>query len=350
MSKIRLLALASVVALSLAGLTQISAAASPPLYTLTKTIPIGGGIKWDYLDFDPASDSVFISHGTELTVLDAKTGNVIGNVTGLNGSHGIAIDPLTGFGFADSGKSKTTSIFDLKTLKTIKVIPALLDADGMAFDPSTHQVFVAGGDANAVLPVDTATNKPGKSIALGGAPEFLVTDGDGALYVNINDKNEIVKVDTKTDTIVARWHLASCVGPTGLAIDVASQRLFSSCENATMVIVDAENGKILASLPIGKGTDAAAFDPQRKLAFSSNRDGSLSVIRETNPNDFSVVEDIKTEPGARTIALDSKTGRIFLVTAVVQSIGAPKRVGGAPSYKFVPGSAKVLIYDPTRAD
>jgi DNA-binding beta-propeller fold protein YncE len=350
MSKIRLLAFASVAALSIAGLSKTSAATTPQLYTLAKTIPIGGGIKWDYLYFDPVSDRVFISHGTELTVLDAKTGQVIGHVTGLDGSHGIAIDSATGLGFADSGKTQTTSIFDLKTLKTIKTIPALLDADGMAFDPSTHQVFVAGGDANAVLPFNTVTNTPGKLIALGGAPEFLVVDGAGSLYVNINDKNEIVKIDTKTDTVVARWPVTSCVGPTGLAIDTVSQRLFSSCENATMVIVDMTDGKVIATLPIGKGTDAAAFDPQRKLAFSSNRDGTLTVIRETGPNAFTVVEDLKTAPGARTMALDPATGRIVLVTATVQSAGAPKHIGGPPSYKFLPGSVKVLIYDPTQAD
>jgi YVTN family beta-propeller protein len=232
-------------------------------------------------------------------------------------------------------------------LKVIKTIPALLDADGMAFDPASDQVFIAGGDANAVLAIDTKTNEPVKTIPLGGSPEFLVADGAGSLYVNINDKNEIVRIDTKTNSVVAHWPVAPCDRPTGLAIDTASRRLFSSCENSLMAVVDADSGKVVTSLPIGKGTDAAAFDPQRNLAFSSNRDGTLSVIQENDPNNFTVLQPVKTETGARTMAVDPATGKIFLVTAKVKSAGAPKYAGGPLVYKFVPGTVKALYFVPT---
>lgn len=346
MSKFRCLALIGAVAFTIAVMPVKPGIAASPLYTLTKTVPLGGDIKWDYLHFDPASDEVFVSHGTELTVLNAKTGAIAGHIMGLEGSHGIAIDDAAGLGYADNAKTKTAIVFDLKTLKIVKTIPALLDADGMAFDPVSKQVFIAGGDAKAVLAIDTRTNEPVKSISLGGAPEFLAADGAGSLYLNINDKNEIVRIDTKTNSVVARWPVAPCDRPTGLAIDTVSRRLFSSCENALMMVVDADNGKIVASLPIGKGTDAAAFDPRRKLAFSSNRDGTLSVIQENDPDNFTVLGPVKTEPGARTMAVDPVTGRIFLVTAKVKSAGAPKYAGGPPFYKFIPGTVRALYFAP----
>jgi DNA-binding beta-propeller fold protein YncE len=346
MPKFRCLALIGAAALAMTMLAAKPGTTALPLYILSKTIPLGGDVKWDYLHFDPSSDEVFVSHGTELTVLNAKTGTIAGHIQGLQGSHGIAIDDATGRGYADSAETKTAVVFDLRTLKIIKTIPALLDADGMAFDPASKQVFIAGGDAKAVLAVDTKTNEPVKSISLGGSPEFLVADGLGSLYLNIKDKNEIVRVDTKTNAVIARWPVAPCDRPTGLAIDRASRRLFSSCRNALMVVVDADSGKVVASLPIGKGTDAAAFDSRRKFVFSSNRDGTLSVIQENSPDNFTVLQSVKTEPGARTMAVDPVTGQIFLVTAQLKSAGAPQYAGGPPFYEFVPGTVKALYFVP----
>ena len=346
MSKFRYLGLCAASMLALAVADAKPSIAAPTGYTLTKTVPLGGGIRWDYLHFDPASDRLFISHGTELTVLNGQTGAVIGHVRGLHGSHGIAIDNATGLGYADSSGTQTTTIFNLKTLRTVKTIPALKDADGMAIDPASNQVFVAAGDSNAVMPIDLKTNESEKPIALGGAPEFLVADGVGSLYINLNDKNEIAKIDTRTDTVVAHWPLTSCDRPTGLAIDTATHRLFASCQNSTMAVVNADTGAQVATLPIGRGTDAAAFDPTTKLAFSSNRDGTLSIIREDDADHFTVLPSVKTEPGARTIAVDPATGRIFLVTATVTSIGAPKHEGGPQSYAFKPGTFRAIILDP----
>ena len=331
----------------LTSVAAIVAWADPaPRYTLTKTIPLEGGMKWDYVHFDPGTKRVYISHGTEIDVIDAATGAIVGRVKGLEGSHGVAIDPADGIGFADSALNESITVWNLATLKPIKKIPALLDADGMVYDGASRQVYTVGGDANAVRAVDAKTQKLVTTIPLGGAPEFLVTDNSGSLFVNINDKNEIVRIDTAKNAVVARWKTAPCERPAGLAIDTATHRLFSSCRNGVMVVLDAYSGKLLATLPIGKGTDTAAFDPQRNLAFSSNRDGTLTVIKETGPDSFSVVDNIKTAPGARTMAVDPATGRIFLVTASVASAGPPKHPGDSPSYVFTPGTVKVLIFDP----
>jgi DNA-binding beta-propeller fold protein YncE len=320
--------------------------AASPIYRLAETIPLGGGIKWDYLHFDPATGRLFISHGTELTVVDPAEGKVIGQVGGLQGSHGIAIDPVSGLGYADSAKTETIVIFNVKSLQTAKTIPALPDADGMIFDPASNQVFIAGGDAKAVLAVNAMTETPAATIPLGGAPEFLVTDGNGNLYVNINDKNEIVRISTKTNTITARWALPGCNRPAGLAIDTKSQRLFSSCENEKLAVVDARSGTIVALLPIGKGTDAASFDAVRNLVLSSNRDGTLTIIKEVDPGHFVPLTPLHTAPGARTMAIAPASGDLFLVTADVSSAGQPKHAGGPPNYQFKPGTLKLLVYRP----
>ncbi|MBB5373424.1 YncE family protein [Acidocella aromatica] len=327
-------------------LAGASAATAAPAYHLAETIPLGGDVKWDYLYRDPSSGHLFISHGSELTVVDPKAGEVIGHVAGLQGSHGIAIDPETGLGYADSAKTQTVSVFNVKSLQVAKELPALEDADGMVYDPASRQVFIAGGDANAVLPIDAAKNQAGKLIPLGGAPEFLVVDAEGDLFVNIKDRNQIVRIDTKTDTVTARWTLPGCDGPTGLAIDPVSQRLFSSCENAKMAVVDARNGEVVALLPIGKGSDAARFDAGRKLVFSSNRDGSLSMIRELGADHFIVMPPLQTAPGARTMEIDPVSGDVFLVTADVLSILPPPAPNKPPRYSFKPGTAKLLVYQP----
>jgi hypothetical protein len=257
---------------------------------------------------------------------------------------GFTSAPASGLGFADSAKTESTVIFNVKTLQPVKTIPALLDADGMTFDPASNQVFIAGGDANAVLAIDAVTQTPDKKIALGGAPEFLVVDGSGDLFVNINDKNQIVRIDTRTDAITARWSLPGCDRPTGLAIDSKSHRLFSSCENAKLAVVDAQDGAIVTLLPIGKGTDAAGFDASRQLVFSSNRDGTLSIIKQVDSEHYVPRAPLMTAPGARTMELDPLNGDIFLVTADVSSTGQPKHAGGPPTYKFKPGTLRLLVY------
>ena len=329
-----------------AGICATALAQSSPPYHLVKTVDLGGGNRWDYLNFDAPSGRVYVSHGTEVTVVDAKSGALVGNVTGLQGSHGVAIDTATGLGYADSGRTKTTTVFDLKTLRPVRKTPALLDADGMAFDKISNQVFTAGGDANAVLATNAATNESAKTIPVGGSPEFLVGDDAGSLYVAVNDKDQIARIDTKTNTVIAHWPTSPCVGPVGMAIDKITRRIFSSCGDGTMAVLDADSGKLVAHLPIGKGTDAAAFDPKRKLAFSSNRDGTLTVIAEKSPSDFAVVANVKTPLGARTLTVDPTTGRVFLVSATVESQTPAKTPGDHPDLVFKPGSLKLFMFDP----
>ena len=330
----------------LAGmLLTISSAIAAPAYRLAQTIPLGGGVKWDYLYFDPVTHHIYVSHGSELTVVDPASGKVVGQVTGLQGSHGIAVNPATGLGYADSAKTETISIFDVKSLHVVKQIPALEDADGMAYDPASNQVFDAGGDANAVLGIDAATNQETK-IPLGGAPEFLSVDGQGDLFIAINDKNQLVKLGTKTDKIIARWDLPGCEGPTGVAVDPKTRRVFVSCENQKLAVADADSGKIIAMLPIGKGSDAIRFDQRTKLLFSSNFDGTLSIIQEQDAQHFVSLAALKTGIGARTMELDPVTGALFLVTADLLSIGPPAPGKHQPTCKFKPNTLRLLVYQP----
>jgi DNA-binding beta-propeller fold protein YncE len=322
-------------------------AGANPIYKISKTVPLPGGPKWDYLDFDAATNRVFISRGTEVAVINATTGAPIGTLRGLPGSHGIAVDPETGLVYADSAGKSEVIAFDPKTLKPVASIPVLADADGMVYDPASKQIFVAGGDAKGVMPVNPARNQVLPMIALGGTPEFLAADGQGSLFVNINDTNEIARIDTRTGKITARWPTAPCESPTGMAVDPADRLLFSSCHSGVMLVMDGNDGKMVAALPIGKGTDAAAYDPVTKQAFSSNGSGSLSVIRKTAPGQFSDIS-VPTAMGARTMAIDPATGRVFLVTAKVLSTTPATTPNGHPHYVFAPNSVKLLILDPVR--
>ncbi|HQT44293.1 MAG TPA: YncE family protein [Halothiobacillus sp.] len=332
--------------LALLALNTLPAQAQSP-YKLTKTIALGGAMKWDYLHFDPATDRLYVSHGNVVDVLNGKTGVKISELRGLPGSHGIAVDPISGLIYADSAKNSQAVAFDPKSFKPVATTPVVQDADGMVYDAASKQIFVAGGDGNAVTPISTITKKAAADIALGGSPEFLAVDDAGSLYVNINDKNEIVRIDTKTNTVTARWPVAPCKSPTGLAIDTITRRLFSSCHSGVMVVMNADTGKIISSLPIGQGTDAAAFDPSKKRVFSSNADGTLNIISEASPTSFTDIS-MPTEKAARTLAVNPASGRIFLVTANVTSTTPPATPGGRIHYEFAPGSVKLLIFDPIK--
>ncbi|MDR3521404.1 MAG: hypothetical protein P4L54_07300 [Acidocella sp.] len=335
-------------ALSLAMLAANTVPAqAQPQYKLTKTVTLGGAIKWDYLHFDAATDRLYVSHGDVVDVLNGKTGAKIGELRGLPGSHGITVDPASGLVYADSAKNNQAIAFDPKNFKPVATMPVVRDADGMAYDARSRQIFVAGGDGKAITPISTVTQKPAPDIALGGSPEFLVADDAGSLYANINDKNEIVRIDTKTNTVAARWPVTPCESPTGLAIDAKNRLLFSSCHSGVMIVMNADTGKIVASLPIGNGTDAAAFDVTTHQAFSSNADGTLNVIGETSTTAFTEVS-IPTAKAARTMAVNPATGRIYLITATVISTTPPAIPGGRIHYVFAPGSVKLLIFDPVK--
>jgi DNA-binding beta-propeller fold protein YncE len=322
------------------------AGAQTPLYHLVRTVPLGGTTKWDYLYFNPATDRVFVSHGDEVTVVSGRTGRVVGALADLPGSHGIRVDPATGLIYADSAGRSDVVAFDPKTFRPVFSAPVLPDADGINYDAFSKTMFVSGGDGDGLTPVSTVTRMSGPTIALGTSPEFHVSDDAGSEYVDLVDADALARIDSKTGKVVARWPLAPCQGPKGLAIDPKTRRLFASCANGLAVVVDADSGKIVTALPIGRGTDAADFDPETKRFLAPAGDGTLTVVAETGPDAFSVVGTVKTEPGARTMAIDPGTGRIFLVTATVLSTTPETGPTGHPHYVFAPGSLKLLIYAP----
>jgi YVTN family beta-propeller protein len=324
---------------------QGSARADPaPRYRISKSVPLGAPDRWDYVAFDPASHRVFVAHGDRVTVADGRDGTIIGNVIGLSGStHGIGISTATGRGYTDDGKAGTAGSFNLRTLEPETRIKAGVDADAIAVDPASGHIFVIDGDPGEVTVIDPKADRAIATIEVGGGLEYAVADGTGKLYVNGAERREIVRIDTATDKVDARWPIPDCVRPHGLAADFATRRLFSSCINSVLVVVDADSGKLVAKLPIGKGTDAAAFDPARKLIFSSNGiDGTLSVIAERDSQTFVPVATIKTAVTARTMTIDPETGRLYLAAADVDQIAAPTK--GRP--RLVPGSLKLLFLDP----
>ena len=323
-------------------------AQSAPSYTITKTVALGAPDRWDYLTFDPSSHRVFVAHGDRVTVVDGRDGTIVGQVEGFpGGPHGIAIVTETERGYSDDGKAGTASSFNLATLRQVTTIKAAADADGVLFDPVSKHVFVINGDSGSVTAIDPASDTAITTIATGGGLEFAALDGSGKLYVDGAEKQEIVRIDTKTNQVDAHWAVPNCTRPHGIAIDPATHRLFSSCVNNVLVVVNTDTGATVASLPIGSRTDAAAFDPKRKLVFSSNGDGTLSVIAEKDPNHFVALPSIPTMLGARTMAIDPDSGRIYLVGAdyTINMAADPSDV--RHHYVVTPGSAKLLFLDPT---
>jgi YVTN family beta-propeller protein len=322
----------------------VRAAETRPLYQVTRTISLGAPDRWDYVAFDPASEHVYVAHGDEVTVVDANDGAIVGHVSGIpGGTHGIAIDGRSGRGYTDDGEKGEAVAFNLQTLQVEKHIKADPDADAVTFDPASHHVFVVNGDTGTLTVIDPASNQAIATITQQGALEFAVPDSSGNLYVNGAERREVVRINTSSNKVTARWPVPQCARPHGLAIDVRTQRLFISCVNNRLVVLDAASGKAVASLPIGSGTDAAAFDPVRKLVFSSNgRDGTLSIIREVDANSFIPLATVKTAVTARTMALNPKTGRLFIATAEASESPAE----GVGHIAVIPGSLKLLFMDP----
>jgi len=339
------------VALSFALTLSMSAAnAEAPSYTISKSVPLGAPDRWDYLTFDAPGGRLYISHGDRVTVVDGKTGAILGQVEGLpGGTHGIAIAHDVGRGYTDDGQAGIVASFDLGTLAIVHRIKVEPNADGMLFDPASGHVFVIEGDSAKVTAIDPKTDTVVATIDGGGGLEFGVAGGNGKIYVNGAEKGEIVRIDTATNKADAHWPMPGCLRPHGLAIDRTTHRLFSSCANNVLVVVNADNGSVVATLPIGAGTDAADFDPKRNFVFSSNRDGTLSVIAEKSPDSFVTLPPVKTEFGARTMALDPESGRIYLVTADFTQ--NPNAAASDPRHKYIitPGTVRLLFLDPSSA-
>jgi len=344
----RLSAVGALLALTFSAWACNNAVAqTPPLYRVTKTVPIGAPDRWDYLTFDVASGRVFVAHGDRVTVVDGHDGTILGQVEGFpGGTHGVAIASQVARGYTDDGKAGTATSFDLASLKSIRTIRAAAGADAIVFDSFSQHVFVINGDSGSITVIDPASDAAVATIAVGGDLEFGTVDGKGNLYVNGAEKREIVRVDTTTNHVDARWPIANCDRPHGIAIDPAAHRLFVTCVNKLLVAVDTDGGAPVATMPIGARTDAAAFDAKRKLIFSSNGDGTLTVVAEKGPNQFEVIGNVPTPVGARTMALDPGTGRIYLVAADVTINDKASIEDARHRYVTKPGTAKLLFLDP----
>lgn len=341
----RFAALGAGAALGLVLSFASAAAAAPPRYELAKTVQLGPPNHWDYIVFSPSDGRVYAAHGTEVTVIDGTTGKVLGQLTGLHDSHGIAPVPSAGRVYADSGKNHMVFAYDAKTFRRLGGTSVVADADGMTYVPAMHEVIVVGGDAQAASAINAETGKPVATIPLGGSPEGVAAGAKGIVFVAIEDKRLIDRIDTTSNTVTARWPIPSCAKPHGIAVDPAHDRVFVSCENGRMLAVDASDGNVVAQRAIGYGSDTAAFDPKTGLAFSSNRDGTLSVVREQSANDFVDLGAVRTELGARTMAVDPANGRVFTMTEAATP-AHPDQAGHAPELRYEPGTLHMLFYDP----
>jgi DNA-binding beta-propeller fold protein YncE len=312
-------------------------------FSVTETRPLPGAPKWDYLVFDAGGDRLFVTHGDHVDVIDAATSKIAGAIPGTEGVHGVALAPELNRGFTSNGKSNSVSIFELSTLKVLETVPAEKKPDAIVFDTASQRVFAANGDSGSLTAIDAASGTPLGSAALGGKPEFAAVDGKGRLFVNIQDRDQIAVIDTKKLAVTAHYDISSaCHEPTGLALDAQKGRLFSTCHNQVMAVVDADSGKVLAAPPIGQGSDAAVFDAATGLAFSSNGDGTLTVVAGDGKGGYAVRENVKTRPGARTMALDSRRGRLYLVTGDVQGVEAATKEHPYPRPQFRDNSFTLL--------
>ncbi len=296
-------------------LPRVAAAAPADGYSIIKKITIPGEGSWDYLAVDEAARRLYVSHGTQVEVIDIDSGTVAGNIPKTMGVHGIAIAADAGRGFVSNGKTATVTIFDLKTLKPIAEVPTGQKPDAIIFDPATSRVFAFNGGSNSATAIDAATGKVAGTVDLGGGPEFAVADGNGLVFDNLEDESLVLKIDSRKLKVDQRWPTAPCASPSSIAMDIANRRLFIGCRNKVMAVMNADTGKVITTLPIGDHVDATAFDPQTKLIFNSNGEGTVTVIRQDAPDKYSVVQTVKTLPKAKTMALDPKTHRLFLSTA-----------------------------------
>jgi YVTN family beta-propeller protein len=330
-----------VVSLLLLFSFSLSAQNAQAPYKQAAKYTLGGEGGWDYVTYDPDGHRLFLAHANVITVVDATNGNKLGEVP-AQGAHGVALVPDKGRGFSSNGRAGTVTVFGLKDLKPIQDIKVGENPDAIIYDSNSKKVVVMHGRSKDVMVIDPETMQVTATIPLGGKLEFAAADA-GHVYVNVEDTGEIASIDSKSWKAQNRWKLEGCEEPSGLAIDTKLNRLFSVCGNKKMEVVDSTSGKIVATLDTRGGTDAAAFDPGLKYAFASNGEGTLTVVKEESADKYSVVGNVETQRGARTMALDPKTHRIYLVTA---EFGPPAEGQRRPSIK--PGTFQLLVYEPAK--
>jgi len=318
-------------------------AATAQDYKVTGKIDIGGPASfWDYLTSDPGAHRLYVSNGTRVVVVDTGEGKVIGEVPDTQGVHGIALAQHLGKGFISCGRANKVVVFDLKTLKATGEVATGKNPDAIAYEPVSGRVFTFNGASKDSTAFDAATGAVAGTIPMGGKPEFAQIDGKGMIYVNNEDTSEIMEVDAKGLKVARKWSLAPCESPSGLAIDTKHVRLFSVCENRLMAISDIKAGKVLTTLPIGEGADGVAFDPGTGAAFSSNGEGTLTVVREVKGT-YKVIQTVTTERGARTVAVDTATHRVYTPTAAFGPAPAPTGQNKRPRPPMLPDTFHVVI-------
>lgn len=328
-------------ALIIFGATTFVSAASLGGYHLLKEIPIGGDGSWDYMTVDPDARRLYASHGTQVEVLDLDSERFAGRVTDLNGVHGIAIASKLGRGFITNGLLSTVTIFDLKTLKHLAEVAAGKSPDGVLYDSGSGRVFAFNHRGDNVTVFGASDGKVVDTIELGGQPEFPVNDEKGSVWVNVENKSTLVRLDAQSLKVTGHWPTAPCEAPASMAIDRERRRLFIGCNNQLMAVANPDTGQIITTLPIGSHVDATAFDSETGLIFNANN-GSVTVIHQDSPDQYSVVETVMTQPKANTLAVDPKTHRVYLPSAEWTSPKPTDEVP-RPAPSRVPGTFKILV-------
>ncbi len=318
-------------------IVAVSAAAFGQEYRVTKTYKVGGEGGWDYMTADAAARQLYISRATHVIVLDLDSGKTVGNIPDTPGVHGIALAPELGRGFTSNGRENTVSIFDLKTLAPSSKVKVGDGPDAILYDAATKHVFTFNGRGHDATAIDATNGTVLGTIKLDGKPEFAASGGNGEVFVNIEDRSELTAIDANKLAVKATWPLAPCEEPSGLSMDTRHRRLFVGCDNKMMAVVNADTGKVLTTLPIGEGVDATAFDSGSGLAFASCGEGVLTIVKEESPDKFSVAQNVPTQQGARTMALDSKTHNAYTVTA---KFGPP-----SPASADNPHSRRTILPD-----
>ena len=303
-------------------------------YHLSKSIHIDGNGSWDYLIADSKTRQLYVTHSDTISVINMDSGKVVGEIGGLSRAHGVAVVDALGLGYISNGGSDKITIFDLKNLEIKASLPAGKNPDAIIYDPFSKRVFAFNHSGGDVTVIDPAENKIVGTINVGGELEYGVSDENGAIFVNVEDRNEIVKIDSINLNVLSRWSIAPCEAPTGIALDRETHRLFSSCsDNAMLAVVNADDGHLVTEVKIGEGSDGTRFDPATKQIITSNGEGSLSIIQEDNADSYHVVQTVKTLPGARTLEVDLDTHRIYTATsqfspALKNSNSRPERLEG----------------------
>jgi YVTN family beta-propeller protein len=324
----------------LAAVAALATAAEAPGFKLTKKYPVPGDGGFDYIVFDGSANRVYASHGTEVNVLDADSGKLLGKVEDTPGVHGIAIVPNLHRGFVANGGNATVSVFDTETFKTLTKIPVAKDPDFVLYDPLSKRVLVCHGDAAQITSIDPEKQVVAGKVDLGGGAEAAVVNGRGQGFVNLEESAMVVSFDPQALKVIHKWPIAGCKTPTGLAMDTANDRLFIGCRSKVLAVMDAGNGKVITTLPIGERVDAVAFDADNKLIFASNWDGTVSVVRQKNANEYESAGDIQTQKSAKTMAFDPKTKRLFLSAADMEPPPPGER-----RMRPKPGSFTVLVVE-----